>query len=252
LDCDYTFVNEKLAELYDIPGVQGNEMRRVELPAGSPRGGVLTHASMLLVTSNPTRTSPVKRGLFMLENILGTPSPPPPPGVPDLDEAAKKHTGRDPTLREVLAAHRESALCASCHARMDPLGIALENFNALGMWRDEENKRAIDGSGKLITGETFQDFRELKKILKERHAGDFYRCVTQKMLTYALGRGLEDTDEHTIDLIVARLENNSGKFNDLIQGVIESSPFQKQRRVPNTPAAPATDSPSNQTGVAKP
>lgn len=252
LDCNYTFVNEKLAELYDIPDVHGKEMRRVELPEGNPRGGVLTHASILLVTSNPTRTSPVKRGLFILENILGTPSPPPPPGVPDLEESAKKFEGREPTLREILAAHRESALCASCHARMDPLGIALENFNALGMWREEENEKSIDGSGKLITGESFQDFRELKRILKERHAADFYRCVTEKMLTYALGRGLEDTDEHSLDLIVARLEKSGGKFNDLIQGVIESAPFQKQRRVASSAAPHAASSPSTQTGDAQP
>ncbi len=229
LDCDYTFVNEKLAALYDIPDVRGNELRRVTLPEGSPRGGVLTQASMLLVTSNPTRTSPVKRGLFVLENILGTPAPPAPAGVPDLEESAKKFAGREPPLRELLAAHRESALCSSCHSRMDPLGIALENFNALGMWREQEKNQKIDASGKLITGETFQDIRDLKKILREHHAADFYRCVTEKMLTYALGRGLEATDEHTVDLIVKRLSDNNGRFSVLIQGVVESAPFQKQR-----------------------
>ena len=229
LDCDYAFVNDKLAELYGISDVRGSEMRRVTLPEGSPRGGVLTQASMLLVTSNPTRTSPVKRGLFVLENILGTPSPPAPAGVPDLEESAKKFAGREPPLRELLAAHRESALCASCHSRMDPLGIALENFNALGMWRDQEKKQPIDASGRLITGEEFQDIRELKKILRERHATDFYRCVTEKMLTYALGRGLEATDEQTLDVIVRRLADSGGKFSVLIQGVIESAPFQKQR-----------------------
>jgi len=229
LDSDYTFVNEKLASLYEIPNVRGSEMRRVNLPEGSPRGGVLTHASMLLVTSNPTRTSPVKRGLFILENILGMPSPPAPAGVPDLEESAKKFSGREPPLRELLAAHRESALCASCHSRMDPLGIALENFNALGMWREEEKKQPIDASGKLITGEGFRDVRDLKKILKERHAGEFYCCVTEKMLTYALGRGLEPADEHTLDLIVRQLAESDGKFSALIQGVIESAPFQKQR-----------------------
>lgn len=229
LDCDYAFVNEKLAALYDIPNVRGSEMRRVTLPEGSPRGGVLTQASVLWVTSNPTRTSPVKRGLFVLENILGTPAPPAPAGVPDLEESARKFAGREPPLRELLAAHRESALCASCHSRMDPLGIALENFNALGMWRDQEKQQPIDASGKLITGESFQDIRELKKILRERHATDFYRCVTEKMLTYALGRGLEATDEQTIDVIVQRLADSGGRFSALIQGVIESAPFQKQR-----------------------
>ena len=229
LDCDYTFVNDKLATLYDIPNVRGSDMRRVQLPEGSPRGGVLTHASMLWITSNPTRTSPVKRGLFVLENILGMPAPPAPAGVPDLEEAAKKLAGREPPLRELLAAHRESALCASCHSRMDPLGLALENFNALGMWREQEKQQPIDASGKLITGETFHDIRDLKKILRDRHATDFYRCVTEKMLVYALGRGLEETDEHTIDVIVRRLTDSGGKFSSLIQGVIESAPFQKQR-----------------------
>lgn len=228
LDCDYTFVNEKLAGVYNIPDVRGNELRRVTLPDGSPRGGVLTQASMLLVTSNPTRTSPVKRGLFILENILGTPSAPAPAGVPDLEESAKKFAGREPPLRELLAAHRESALCSSCHSRMDPLGIALENFNALGMWRDVEKQLPIDASGTLITGESFKDVRDLKKILREKHATDFYRCVTEKMLTYALGRGLVETDEHTVDVIVRRLSENGGRFSSLMQGVIESSPFQKQ------------------------
>ena len=229
LDSDYTFVNEDLAEHYGIPNVEGREMRRVELPADSPRGGVLSHASMLLVTSNPTRTSPVKRGLFILENILGTPSPPAPPGVPDLEESAKRFGDREPTQRELLAAHRESALCASCHARMDPLGFALENFNALGSWRTEEKSVPIDASGTLITGESFKDVRELKQVLREKHAADFYRCVTRKMLTFAIGRGLEYSDEHTLDLIVDRLQKSGGKFSDLIEGVVNSAPFQKQR-----------------------
>ena len=231
LDCDYTFLNERLANLYGVPDVRGNELRHVKLPEGSPRGGVLTHASMLLVTSNPTRTSPVKRGLFILDNLLGTPAPPAPAGVPDLEETAKKFAGREPPLRELLAAHRESALCSSCHSRMDPLGISLENFNALGMWRNQEKDQPIDASGKLITGETFQDVRELKKILRDRHATDFYRCVTEKMLTYALGRGIEETDEQTLDLILQRLIESDGRFSALIQGVIESAPFQKQRNV---------------------
>lgn len=229
LDSDYTFLNEPLAKHYGIDGVRGNEMRRVDLPEGSPRGGVLTQASMLLVTSNPTRTSPVKRGLFVLDNILGTPAPPAPPDVPELEESTSRFGDREPTLRELLAAHRESALCASCHARMDPLGLALENFNALGMWRQTEQGLPIDPSGELITGEAFEDIRELKQILRGRYASNFYRCVTEKLMTYALGRGLEYTDEHTIDQIVEKLERSGGKFSVLLQGVIDSAPFQKQR-----------------------
>ncbi|HLU50379.1 MAG TPA: DUF1592 domain-containing protein, partial [Planctomycetota bacterium] len=138
LDSDYTFVNEALAEHYGIPGVEGTEMRRVTLPENSPRGGILTQGTFLVVTSNPTRTSPVKRGLFVLDNILGTPAPPPPSAVPELEESAAAIRDHEPTLREILEAHRSDALCSSCHSRFDPLGLALENFNALGMWRDDE------------------------------------------------------------------------------------------------------------------
>ena len=242
IDGDYTFLNEELAAHYGISDVRGSEMRRVQLPEGSPRGGVLTHASTLLVTSNPTRTSPVKRGLFILDNILGTPAPPAPGGVPDLEESADRFGDREPTLRELLAVHRESALCASCHNRMDPLGLALENFNALGMWRDLEKEQPIDVSGQLITGESFRDIRELKQILRDRHAADFYRCVTQKLLTYAIGRGLESSDEHTVDVIVEQLEQSGGKFSSLLQGIIDSAPFQKQR-IASTLAANSDQTP---------
>ncbi|MCA9151827.1 MAG: DUF1585 domain-containing protein, partial [Planctomycetales bacterium] len=170
-----------------------------------------------------------KRGLFVLDNILGTPAPPAPGGVPALEDAEKQFGDHQPTLRELLAAHRESALCASCHARMDPLGLALENFNALGMWREQDKGQPIDASGELITGESFHDVRELKAILRERHAADFYRCLTQKMLTYATGRGIEHTDEQTVDLIVDDLQASGGRFSSLLQGVINSAPFQRQR-----------------------
>ncbi len=231
IDSNYTFVNEKLAELYGIEGVAGEEMRRVELPAGSPRGGVLTQGTMLVVTSNPTRTSPVKRGLFILENILGLPAPPAPANVPELEASAEKFAGREPPLRELLAAHRESALCASCHARMDPLGLALENFNAIGMWRDNEQGLPVDASGTLATGESFRDIRELKKILREEHRADFYRCMTQKLLIYALGRGLDYPDEVIVDDIVAELEQADGKFSVMLSKVVQSAAFQRQRRV---------------------
>lgn len=229
LDSRYTFLNQALAEHYGIPGVQGKEMRKVNLPEDSPRGGILGHGSMLLVTSNPTRTSPVKRGLFILDNLLGTPSPPAPPNVPELAEAAKKFGDREPTPRELLAAHRESALCSSCHSRMDPLGLALENFSAVGTWRTDEKGTPIDASGQLISGESFNDVRELKRVLRENRASDFYRCLTQKMLIFATGRGLEYTDEHTVDLIVARLEAGDGRFKELIEGIVLSAPFQKRR-----------------------
>ena len=229
LDSDYTFLNERLAKHYGIPNVSGDEMRLVKLPADSPRGGILTQGSVLAVTSNPTRTSPVKRGVFILDNILGTPPPPPPPNIPQLEDAAKNLTNRAPTLRETLAAHRENSLCSSCHNRMDPLGLALENFNAMGMWRDQEYGQTIDATGTLITGEKFNDIRELKHILITKHARDFYTTVAEKMLIYALGRGLEYYDVETVDQIVARIEKAGGKVSALIAGVVESAPFQKTR-----------------------
>jgi hypothetical protein len=240
LDGDYTFLNERLAKHYGIPEVKGNEMRRVSLPDDSPRGGLLTQGSTLVVTSNPTRTSPVKRGLFILDNILGSPTAPPPADVPLLEEAEKQFKDREPTLREVLELHRGKPLCSSCHSRMDPLGLALENFNALGMWREKERGQPIEVAGKLITGEAFENIRDLKRILKSEHHSDFYRCLTEKLLTYALGRGLEFYDVETVDRIVARLEREDGRFSALLMGIVESAPFQKRRILSNvTDAGPA-------------
>src|SRR6202011_477681 len=152
LDSNYTFLNERLAKYYGIEDVKGAEMRLVTLPPDSPRGGILTQGTVLAVTSNPDRTSPVKRGLFVLDNILGSPPAPPPPNIPALEEASKQFGGRVPTLRETLELHRKDAMCSSCHSRMDPLGLALENFNALGRWRDKERETPIASAGKLITG----------------------------------------------------------------------------------------------------
>ena len=229
IDCDYTFLNERLARHYGIDDVKGDEMRLVRLPADSPRGGVLTQGTVLAVTSNPDRTSPVKRGLFILDNLLGTPPAPPPPNIPPLEDAAKKLSGRTPSLRETLELHRSEALCNSCHARMDPLGLALENFNALGMYRESRPDREIDASGQLITGESFTNIRELKRILVNERRGDYYRCLTEKLLTYALGRGLEYPDVEIVDTIVQRLEKENGRPWALIMGIIESAPFQKTR-----------------------
>ncbi len=231
LDSDYTFLNERLAKHYGLTNlnVTGDEMRFVTLPPGSPRGGLLTQGTLLAVTSNPTRTSPVKRGLFILENLLGTPPPPAPPDIPALEDAAKAIKGKPLTLRETLALHREQPLCSSCHNRMDPLGLALENFNAMGMWRDQEQGLPIDASATLMSGEKFSQVGELKRILAGTHAEDFYRTVTEKLLTYALGRGLEYHDVDTVDRIVARLVKADGRPADLFTSIIESAPFQKSR-----------------------
>jgi hypothetical protein len=238
IDSDYTFLDEQLAEHYEIEGVEGAEMRRVELPKDSPRGGVLTQGALLIVTSNPTRTSPVKRGLFILDNILGMPPPPPPRNVPPLEDSAAAIADHKPTVRELQEQHRKDPLCHSCHSRMDPLGLALENFDVLGKWRDEEHNQPIDPSGQLLTGEKFDDVRQLKKVLKNARRLDFYRCLTEKLLIYALGRGLDYHDEHTVDQIVQKLDVEKGKFSALLTGIINSAPFQRQRRAEKIAGAP--------------
>jgi hypothetical protein len=239
LDSDYTFLNERLARHYGLTNlnVTGEELVLVKLPPDSPRGGVITHGSVLAVTSNPTRTSPVKRGLFILDNLLGTPPPPPPPDIPPLEDAAKAMKDKKLTLRETLALHREAPLCSSCHNRMDPLGLALDNFNAMGMWRDQEKGQPIDAAGKLLSGESFTNIKELKKILANNHKTEFYRTMTEKLLTYALGRGLEYYDVATVDGIVERLEKSNGRPSELLAGIIDSAPFQKTRG--NGPVAAA-------------
>lgn len=247
IDSDYVIVNERLADQYDLTDVDGDEFRRVDLPDDSYRGGVLTQGSVLAVTSNPTRTSPVKRGVFILENILGTPPPPPPANVAELEEVIEESEGEKPTLSQALAKHREDALCSSCHNRMDPLGLAFENFIPMGNWRDDEEGRPIDPGGQLITGEHFKDVRELKRILATQRRTDFYRCLTKKLMAYAIGRSLDYRDTQSVDAIVDKMEQNGGQMSVLIHSVIESAPFQKMRR-PDAIATTAdtyTNTPSN-------
>ena len=228
ISSDYTFLNERLAEFYGITGVKGQEMRKVTLKADSQRGSVLTHGSFLLVTSNPTRTSPVKRGLFVLDNLLGTPAPPAPPNVPTLEQA-KQASAKVLTMREAMEIHREKPICASCHARMDPIGLALENFNALGKFRDTEAGKPIDTAGQLVTGEKFNNTKELAKILVTSRKQDYLRCVTEKLLTYATGRGVEYYDAPTIEKITSALDRDGARARTWIHGVVESAPFQMRR-----------------------
>ncbi len=242
IEADYTFLNEDLAKHYGIPGVTGSQMRKVQLPPGSPRGGVLTQGTMLAVTSNPTRTSPVKRGVFILNAILGTPPAPPPPNIPALEDAASPEKLKQMTLRETLALHASNSMCSSCHSRMDPLGLALENFNAMGAWRDSDMARPVEPAGQLITGEKFADIRELKHVLATSHRRDYYYCVSEKLLTYALGRGLDYYDTDTLDQLVAALEANDGRPSALIQAIVMSAPFQ-QRRSQEIPHTATTDQP---------
>ena len=240
LDSNYTFVNQQLAGYYAMPAgtATGPELRKVILPPDDPRGGgVLTMGSVLAVTSNPTRTSPVKRGKWILENILGAPPAPPPPAVPSLEETEKKLVDHVPTQRETLALHRQDPVCASCHDRMDPLGLALENFNALGLYRTRELGQPVDATGQLFTGESFKTVRELKHILAAEHPDEFYRTLTEKLLIYALGRGVEYYDVPAVDQIVARLDRTDGRFEELLLGLVESAPFQ-QRRIAPAPLTP--------------
>jgi hypothetical protein len=300
LDADYTFVNAPLAKLYGIPNVTGDEFQRVSL-VGTPRRGVFTQASVLTISSNPTRTSPVKRGKWVLEELLGTPPPPPPPSVPELKNEGQPVAG---TLRHQMEEHRANPVCASCHARMDPIGFGLENFDGIGRWRDaeklvvpkpdalaladanladanannadaiapvaaadakpvaavkpapmgnvvaadtnaptaadapkiaetpkpdESKSFPIDASGKLVSGETFNGPAELANILATTKREFFVRTLTEKMLTYSLGRGTEYYDRDSIQKIADDLAKNKYKFSTLVLGVVNSLPFQMQR-----------------------
>ena len=194
----YSFLNERLARHYGIPNVSGPEFRQVDL-TGTPRGGVLTQASVLAVSSYATRTSPVLRGKWVLDNLLNAPPPEPPADVPNLDESK---IGTAASMREQLEEHRKNAICASCHRRMDPLGFGLENFDAVGAWRTTEGKFPIDASGQLPDGRRFTGPDELRTILSaDRDA--FARAITSKLMTYALGRGLERYDTRTVKLIAS-------------------------------------------------
>jgi len=241
IGADFTYLNEKLADLYGISGVEGDQFRRVSLK-GTRRGGLLTQASIMTITSNPTRTSPVKRGKWVLENILGAPPPPPPPNVPELKEGKGALTG---TLRVRMEKHRSDPNCASCHARMDPIGFGFENFDATGAWREKENEFVIDSSGKLISGESFNGAEEFKALLLTQKKEEFARCLTEKMLTYALGRGLEYYDKCAVQQITNALTKEDYKISALVLGIVKSTPFQMRRgetRPPEIARQTGTDS----------
>ena len=226
LSADYTFVNERLARHYGIPNVYGSRFRRIDLP-GDERRGLLGHGSILTVTSLATRTSPVVRGKWVLENVLGTPPPPPPPDIPDLPERAAD--GMVTSLRARLEAHRANPVCSNCHARMDPLGFALENFDAVGKWRDTGVAGgAIDASGTLPDGTAFEGFPGLRDVLLERR-GEFVATVTEKLLTYALGRGVAYSDRPAIRAIVREAAASDYRWSSLVLGIARSLPFQMRR-----------------------
>ncbi|QDU30441.1 hypothetical protein ETAA8_55810 [Anatilimnocola aggregata] len=222
---DFTYVNERLARHYGIEKVVGDEFRRVSL-TGLPRRGVLSQGSVLTLTSNPERTSPVKRGKWILENILGAPPPDPPPDVPQLDATQKAQPNL--SLRQQLEVHRQNAVCASCHKTMDALGFGLENFDGVGQWRERDGKDVIDPSGVLPGGERFSGPTELLDVLVQRKQ-EFARCFTEKMMVYALGRGLAPYDRCATDKIVKAIEQDQFRISTVVTQIVLSDPFRKRR-----------------------
>jgi cytochrome c551/c552 len=225
LTADHTFVNERLAEHYGIPRVYGSQFRRVTLTDPNRRG-LLGKGSILTVTSYPNRTSVVLRGKWILENLLGTPPPPPPPDVPEL--VAKKD-GKALSLRAQMEQHRSNAVCAACHARMDPIGFALENYDGVGKWRDEDSGTPIDASGKLPDGSEFSGPAGLTQLMVTKYREDFVRTVTEKLMTYALGRGVEHYDNPTVRAIARQAALDNYRMSSLILSIVKSTPFQMRR-----------------------
>lgn len=225
LDADYTFVNKRLADYYGmtdgIAGI-GDEFQQVALTGN--RRGILTHASILMLTSNPTRTSPVKRGKWILDNILGEPPPPPPPNIPELSEDGETLG----SLREQMEQHRANESCAVCHRKMDALGFGLENFDAVGAWREKDGRYAVDSTGTLPGNRSFNGPVELIKILAEEKKNEFCKTMTRKMLTYALGRGLVSYDRCTVKSIVEQMAKEDYRFGTLVATIVRSDAFRKR------------------------
>ena len=236
LTADYTFVNERLAKHYGMPGIYGSHFRRVALPPDSPRGGLLGQGSILAVTGYATRTSPVVRGKWVLENLLGTPPPPPPPNVPPLSE---EKSDAVLSMRERMIEHRRNPVCAACHALMDPVGLSLENFDAIGRWRTLTDGFApIDASGSLPDGTTFDGVAGLRQALVSR-ADQFVRTLAEKLLTYGLGRALEHYDAPAVRAIEREAAGQDYRFSSIVLGVVNSTPFQMRRPAAGEDAPPA-------------
>ena len=224
LNARYSYLNEFLAKYYGINDVKGPEFRRVDLKT-EERGGILSQGSVLAVSSYPSRTSVVIRGKYILNNILGTPPPPPPPDVPPLDEST---VGTAMSLRQQMEKHRANAVCASCHSRMDPLGFGLENYDAIGKWRTADGKFPVDSSGVLPSGKSFSTPLQMREILTGMQA-DFARCLTEKMMVYALGRGLKPYDKRTVAAVDDKLAASGYGFQTLVSEIVHSLPFQERR-----------------------
>jgi hypothetical protein len=224
LNANYTFLNERLARHYGIPNIEGSYFRRYTFPPGSVRGGLLGQGSILTLTSYATRTSPVLRGKWVLENLLSAAPPPPPPNIPALKTEGKQ-AGETLSMREAMTQHRANPACASCHARMDPIGFAMENFDAIGSWRDSDAGNAIDASGVFPDGVKFEGMAGLKKVLLDR-PGQFVDTVAGKLLMYGVGRNLQYYDAPSVRAIVRDAAQDHYTFTSLILGVVKSAPFQ--------------------------
>jgi len=230
LDANYTFVNERLARFYGMDGVTGNNFQKVDVTNTKRGGGLLAQAGILTISSYATRTSPVLRGKWVLENLLNTPPPPPPPAVPLLDESK---IGVGASLREQMEEHRKNAVCASCHSRMDPIGFGLENFNGIGAWREMDGKSPVNAAGTLVGGRSFNGPKEFKALLT-KDPEPFAKAVTEKMFTYAMGRGIETYDTPVLKSIHASLTKQNYRFSALITGIVKSVPF-RMRSVTDKP-----------------
>jgi hypothetical protein len=235
LTADYTFLNESLAKHYGIPNVTGSHFRRVTLPAGSPRRGLLGQGSLLSITAYSTRTSAVLRGKYVLENLLASPPPPPPPNVPSLNT---ERSGQPLSMKEAMQLHRASPACASCHAKMDPIGFALENFDAVGRWRAEENGRPIEVSSALPDGTRVDGVDGVRQlVLRDRSL--FVEAMTSKLLMFALGRNVQFFDQPTIRVIARDAARENYSFASLVFGVVNSVPFHSRmtQRAPDSQSA---------------
>ncbi len=226
LRSDYTYLNNRLAIHYGIPNVSGSEFRKVKLPADSRRGGILRHGSILMVTSYATRTSPTVRGNWILENILGTPSPPPPPNIPDLKENTSLKVS---SLRDRLALHRADPACASCHDRMDPIGFSLENYDAVGRWREFDGTLDVDAAGRFPDGTTISSVTELEDAILERPQV-FVRTLTEKLMTFGLGRAVESFDGPAIRSIESAAAKDDYRFSSIVTGIVLSEPFRTRSK----------------------
>jgi len=224
LTANYTFLNERLAKHYGVPNIRGAQYRRVEWPAGSARSGLLGQGGILTLTSYSTRTSPVLRGKYVLENLLASPPPPPPPNVPSLKTESAKD-GETLTLRQAMLQHRANPACASCHARMDPIGFAMENFDAVGRWRDQDGGKPVEISSTLPDGTEVNGVAGVRDLIlksPERFVG----AITEKLLMYSLGRNVQYYDAPAVRQIVRDAAANNYRFDSLVLGVVRSAPFQ--------------------------